>query len=77
MSKVVMSVTLLTEIESPVASARLLGRICVGSVARLGVVASRIVPGMKGYKFATDELASSYTKIYDLGATNLAVRSSE
>jgi hypothetical protein len=42
-----------------------------------GCCYSRVVAGIKGYKFATDKLASSYTKIYDLSTTNLAVRSSK
>ena len=37
--KVVLSVTLMTEFWSPVTLARLLGRIRVGSIARLGIVA--------------------------------------
>jgi hypothetical protein len=38
---------------------------------------SRIVAGMKGYKFATDVLASCCTKNRDLGIASRSVRRSE
>jgi hypothetical protein len=38
---------------------------------------SRIVAGMKGYKFATDVLARCCTKIRDLGIASRSVRRSE